>query len=173
MGRVRAEDVKGQVSITRLLDYLQLETNRSGFMVCPFHGDNDPSLRIYPETNSFYCFGCGAGSSVIDFYMHWSGLGFYEAVQELGKIFGLVKETLTRAEQASRYLRMKKNKPKLGEYEYWLNRYYDCLAVLDREHNADIDSIIGNKKLERACQNIAYAEYRLELADGTRIRKNT
>lgn len=29
---------------------------------CPFHADNKPSLRVYPSTQSFYCFGCGAGS---------------------------------------------------------------------------------------------------------------
>jgi DNA primase len=30
---------------------------------CPFHEDEHPSLVVYPETRSFYCFGCNAGTS--------------------------------------------------------------------------------------------------------------
>jgi DNA primase len=28
---------------------------------CLFHKDSTGSLKIYPETNSFYCFGCQKG----------------------------------------------------------------------------------------------------------------
>ena len=31
---------------------------------CPFHRDASPSLTVYPETASFYCFGCGTGGDV-------------------------------------------------------------------------------------------------------------
>jgi DNA primase len=27
---------------------------------CPFHEDEHPSFAVYPETRSFYCFGCNA-----------------------------------------------------------------------------------------------------------------
>jgi len=33
--------------------------------VCPFHGDNDPSLIFYPETNTFYCFGCSMHGNAV------------------------------------------------------------------------------------------------------------
>lgn len=35
---------------------------------CPLHGEDTPSLRYYEETNTFYCFGCGAGGDVIEFH---------------------------------------------------------------------------------------------------------
>ena len=48
---------------------------------CPFHKDASPSLTVYPETASFYCFGCGTGGDVIDFVRRTGGLGFREAIQ--------------------------------------------------------------------------------------------
>ena len=51
---------------------------------CPFHKDASPSLTVYPETASFYCFGCGTGGDVVDFVRRTGGLGFREAIQQLG-----------------------------------------------------------------------------------------
>ena len=35
--------------------------------LCPFHSEKTPSFTVYPQDNSFYCFGCGAGGDVITF----------------------------------------------------------------------------------------------------------
>ena len=51
---------------------------------CPFHEDRTPSFCVYPETESFHCFGCGAAGDVIDFVRRTEGLGFREAVLRLG-----------------------------------------------------------------------------------------
>ena len=40
---------------------------RTAVGLCPFHGEKTPSFTVYPETASFYCFGCGAGGDVITF----------------------------------------------------------------------------------------------------------
>jgi len=47
--------------------------------VCPFHGDSRPSLVIYPASQSYYCFGCGAGGDVIDFVSRLHRVDFREA----------------------------------------------------------------------------------------------
>ena len=46
--------------------------------LCPFHPDRDPSLVIYPETSSYFCFGCEAGGDVIDFVGRLRGTAFRE-----------------------------------------------------------------------------------------------
>jgi DNA primase len=50
---------------------------------CPFHEDQHPSFVVYPETSSFYCFGCAAGGDVIDFLRRSERLSFQEAVRRL------------------------------------------------------------------------------------------
>ena len=35
--------------------------------LCPFHNEKTPSFTVYPESESFYCFGCGAGGEAISF----------------------------------------------------------------------------------------------------------
>jgi len=52
---------------------------------CPFHDDRDPSLVVYPETASYFCFGCNAGGDVIDFVRRLHRLDFMEAVALLGR----------------------------------------------------------------------------------------
>lgn len=53
--------------------------------LCPFHDDANPSLVVYPDTRSFYCFGCGASGDVIDFVRRYDGLGFRAALERLNE----------------------------------------------------------------------------------------
>jgi len=51
---------------------------------CPFHDDTHPSFVVYPDTDSFYCFGCRIGGDVITFIRRHEGLSFQGAVARLG-----------------------------------------------------------------------------------------
>ncbi|MEG2939385.1 MAG: CHC2 zinc finger domain-containing protein, partial [Oscillospiraceae bacterium] len=35
--------------------------------LCPFHNEKTPSFVVYSDTQSYFCFGCGAGGDVITF----------------------------------------------------------------------------------------------------------
>jgi len=50
---------------------------------CPFHQDGRPSLAVYPDNDSYFCYGCGAGGDVIDFVGRLHGVGFKEAAAML------------------------------------------------------------------------------------------
>ena len=70
--------------------YVQLKrSGRTLKGLCPFHGERTPSFFVYPETQSFYCFGCGAGGGVINFIQRIENLGFVEAVNFLAQRVGL------------------------------------------------------------------------------------
>ncbi len=56
---------------------------------CPFHNEKTPSFTVFPDTASYYCFGCGAGGDVITFIMKYKNLDYREAVYELADRAGL------------------------------------------------------------------------------------
>ena len=51
------------------VDLKRTGTNVKG--LCPFHNEKTPSFTVFPATQSFYCFGCGAGGDVITFIMKY------------------------------------------------------------------------------------------------------
>ncbi|MBR2338833.1 MAG: DNA primase [Clostridia bacterium] len=57
--------------------------------LCPFHGEKTPSFNLYPETSSFYCFGCGAGGDVITFIKKIENLSYIDAVKFLADRVGM------------------------------------------------------------------------------------
>ncbi len=76
--------------------------------LCPFHQEKTPSFIVFPETQTFHCFGCGAGGDAIGFLMRVENLSFREALERLAERAGI---TLTPArpsdaEQDARLLRL-------------------------------------------------------------------
>lgn len=57
--------------------------------LCPFHSEKTPSFTVYPETQSYYCFGCGAGGDIISFTKEINGLTYVEAVKMLAQQSGM------------------------------------------------------------------------------------
>lgn len=57
--------------------------------LCPFHNEKTPSFTVYPETQSFYCFGCGAGGGAIEFIKRIENLDFIDAVKSLAQRAGM------------------------------------------------------------------------------------
>ncbi|MFX0195182.1 MAG: phage/plasmid primase, P4 family [Candidatus Hodarchaeota archaeon] len=57
--------------------------------ICPFHPDKKPSFTIYPETGTFYCFGCQQAGNAINFYAKKNNLSYNQAKQHLAEKLGL------------------------------------------------------------------------------------
>lgn len=86
--------------IQQLKQYSDIERVVSGYVqlkkkgrylvgLCPFHSEKSGSFFIYPQTQSFYCFGCGAGGDVITFIRRIENLEYMEAVKFLADKCGL------------------------------------------------------------------------------------
>ena len=58
--------------------------------LCPFHNEKTPSFTVYPESQSFFCFGCGAGGDVTSLIRRAENLDYTEAVRLLCDRCGMV-----------------------------------------------------------------------------------
>ena len=53
--------------------------------LCCFHPDNNPSLRVYPDKQSFRCWSCSTGGDCFTFVMERENVTFPEAVEILAR----------------------------------------------------------------------------------------
>ena len=56
------------------------KNGRNWWGLCPFPGENTASSSVAPDKQMYYCFGCKAGGSVINFIMDIEHLDYHEAV---------------------------------------------------------------------------------------------
>lgn len=129
--------IKEQVSILEALEYFGYHPIRRGthyWLECLFHLEAEPSLCVYPETNSFYCFGCGAAGDVITFAAKYFDLPPLQAAQKLADAFGITIST----RHKSNLSLVKKDDEALQDIaaakglEALLQRAYDEYSVLYR-----------------------------------------
>lgn len=87
------EDLGNRFSIETLAtEYgVDLEPHNQDFVaLCPFHDDHkSKSLRLYTDTNTWWCYGCQCGGTIFDFLMYAENISFAEAVDKLAERAGL------------------------------------------------------------------------------------
>ena len=57
--------------------------------LCPFHSEKTPSFYVYPDTQSFYCFGCQAAGDAISFVKKINNISSGEAIKMLASRAGM------------------------------------------------------------------------------------
>lgn len=57
--------------------------------LCPFHSEKTPSFTVYPDSQSYYCFGCGSGGDTITFIRNIENLEYIEALRFLAAKAGM------------------------------------------------------------------------------------
>ncbi|ALO13871.1 DNA primase [Salinivirga cyanobacteriivorans] len=60
-------DIKKRLPIAGVLAHYGIKMNKNDHIICPFHKDDKPSCKIYTDTNTYNCFGCGKTGDVIQF----------------------------------------------------------------------------------------------------------
>ena len=85
------DDIKFRNEIEHVISqYVNLKRAGSNYSgLCPFHSEKTPSFVVFPATQSFYCFGCGAGGDVISFTMRTENLDYMSAVRVLAQRSGI------------------------------------------------------------------------------------
>ena len=85
------DEIEQRSDITDVISsYVTLQRAGSNLKgLCPFHSEKTPSFVVYPASNSFYCFGCGAGGNVFSFVMKAENLDFAGAAEFLANRVGI------------------------------------------------------------------------------------
>ena len=60
-------EIKARLSLNTVLKHYNLSPDRNGMLCCPFHADEVASMKVYPQTNTFNCFGCNRNGDQIEF----------------------------------------------------------------------------------------------------------
>jgi len=85
------DEVKQKTDIASVVSqYITLKkAGRNLVGLCPFHGERNPSFFVYPEQQSWHCFGCNTGGDVFSFLMKKENLDFGEALRLLAQRAGV------------------------------------------------------------------------------------
>ena len=86
-------EIKARLSIEQVLRHYGITINRNGHIQCPFHDDKKASMRVYPNTNTVYCFAgscltTGHVMDAIDFIMYMEKCSKHEALKKAAELCG-------------------------------------------------------------------------------------
>lgn len=86
-------DIKSRLSILTVLSHYGLKPNRNKMLCCPFHNDKTPSMQVYPDTNTVFCFSgnCpknGRAIDVIQFIQDRENISKHEAIKKAENLIG-------------------------------------------------------------------------------------
>ena len=84
-------EIKSEISIVDIVsEYVTLKKRGKNYVgFCPFHSEHTPSFTVYPDSQSFYCFGCGIGGDVIKFISLIKNIDFIDSVKHLAEHAGV------------------------------------------------------------------------------------
>ena len=118
-------------------------TPQHGVIVCPFHGDKDASLHLYPGARGWCCFGCHKGGTVIDWVMLMEDVGFTDAVRILDTRAGTGLLDRVELSNQSRIRRAKLDAVKRAMVKAWdtVQDMAEKEAILLTRATADLQAI--------------------------------
>ena len=174
------EDLKYRCPVEDVIaSYVPLKKAGSNLKgLCPFHSEKTPSFTVFTQSQSFYCFGCGATGDVIDFVSRLHGMSAKEAALMLARDFSIPCGDGT---DAPRRAAVKKLRQEAEEQKYRrmerhcfqvLADYYHLLRRWREEYVPHQPDEAWHPLFVEALQRLDYIEYLLDglLSDDLRER---
>ncbi len=91
MANDSVEQIRERLDIVDLIgQHVNLrKTGRNFKGLCPFHQEKTPSFIVFPDNQTFHCFGCGAGGDAFNFVMQLEHVDFRQALEQLAARTGV------------------------------------------------------------------------------------
>ena len=120
------DEIKQRLDVVTIIDgYLKLDPAGRNFKArCPFHEEKTPSFFVFPERQTWKCFGCGAGGDLLSFVMKKEGLDFSQSLKMLAEKAGV---SLVRKKEVVE----EKDADRLFQMNEAAARYYHALLLKD------------------------------------------
>jgi len=126
------DEVKERLDLVDVIaSYVPLsKAGRNYKALCPFHSEKTPSFIVFPATQTWKCFGCGAGGDMFNFVMQREGMEFSEALRLLAARAGVsVEQKEESTAEARARDRLRKINVLASEYFHHLLTHADEGAV--------------------------------------------
>jgi DNA primase len=132
--------IKSQLSMSTVLHYYGLKTDKHSKLNCPFHEDKTPSMQVYYKTQTAYCFSSnckthGKSIDVIDFILHKENCTKHEAINKAIEILGRNEPN-----KNDRYQTNLSREQFLGNmYQYFKNAVHSSKPAKDYLQSRNLD----------------------------------
>ena len=85
------QEIKDRLDVVSVVGrYVPLKKSGSNYKgLCPFHSEKTPSFYVFPNTNTWKCFGCGAGGDIFTFVEKKENLPFPDVLRMLAREAGV------------------------------------------------------------------------------------
>jgi len=137
------ESIKNAISILDVCSKYNIILNRSNFACCFLHTDKTPSMKIYPNNNSWHCFSCNSGGDVISLVQAIYDIDFKTAINQINQDFNLninlyskLSKTDLKRIKEQRELKLKKEKEKTDRILFLSglhNKFFNSIKILESE----------------------------------------
>ena len=126
------EELKNKIDLVKFIgQYTQLKKAGRVYQgICVLHPDSEtPSLTVYPDSQSYYCFGCKSGGSIIEFVKAHYNYDFHEAINFLAELAGVDLQA-----EESPQARARRNRIRANERAVLNNQKQLTEAAIAREY---------------------------------------
>ena len=174
------KSVKESVDAREAAEVYGLEVNNSGMAICPFHDDNNPSMKV---DERYHCFACQADGDVIDFVANYFELSKIDAAKKIAKDFGIEYQSVgykkqKSVKQVNRPKPIRKDISVDNEFSKRIRLYNNILCEyrdLLESYKIVFAPNCGDEELHpmfvKVIKKIDFVEYLISLANGTTEEK--
>jgi DNA primase/ABC-type dipeptide/oligopeptide/nickel transport system ATPase component len=172
---MQISQIKQKLTITAVLAHYGIQPARDSHIKCPFHEDDKPSMKIYTDTNTYHCFGCGKTGDVIQFIQDKEQCSKHQAIlkaksmipqaqaenprpnktpmespqqPDYEALFIKFKQSLTRSQKARDYLKQR-GLENFKEVGYNSSKFFDklkhCIVFPLKDKNENVTSLYGRR----------------------------